>query len=129
MRDAGSDRMLRIIGHYFQNRWRAQIGGAQHCRNPVESHRAGADLRVPECIECRVASVDEPEMIANRQHGIGGLPSEVSIREVVAKTDLLPAIVIEEEPKIICAVQIAQGVILDDQLDRPVSRHGNEDIE
>src|SRR6185312_16545911 len=54
MRHTGVDRQLRVFGHDLQNRRWTQVRVPQHCRDPLEVHRAGAYLRVTKHIERRV---------------------------------------------------------------------------
>jgi len=129
MFDAGVDRGLRVSGYDFQNRWRTQIRASKHCRDPLERHRAGAYLRVVKHVERRVRGIHKGQMIAQLQHRFGLLPCKVPIRKVVANTDLVPSEIIEEEPQIARAVQIAQGMVLDDQLDTSLSRDWDQNFE
>src|SRR6185437_16475337 len=122
MLHTGVDRQLRVFGHDLQNRRWTEVRVPQHCRDLLEGHRAGAYLRVTKHIERRVCGIQERQVIAELQYCFRLFPCKVTIGKIVANADLVPPERIEEEPKIVCAVQIAQRMVFDDQLHTSPSR-------
>ena len=93
--------------------------------NSARPHRP-----VPERIEPGIRRVDEPQMARDAvKSRMGVFATEGTVGEIVTDAERPPSILVEKSNEFVGAVEIAQWVVLDDELNAHLLGNGDDCIE
>ena len=125
-----TERSIRIVVHDLEDSLAGLAKRTKALGDAGKFNSACPHRPVPERIEPGVRRVDEPQMARDAAKSrMGVFATEGTVGEIVTDADRAPSVLIEKSDEFVGAMEIAQRVVLDDELNARLLGNGDNRIE